>query len=130
VGTAFERLGSAPFISLTTFRRTGEPVSTPVWVVSDGSALLVTTHPSTGKIKRLRDTRRVELRPCNRLGRVGDGVVPVSGVAEIREYEQSIRELNRALVRKYGLQFRLVLLAERTFRKRRAGRIVVRITEP
>ena len=130
MGTAFERLGSAQFISLTTFRRTGEPVSTPVWVVPDGSALLVTTHPSTGKIKRLRHTRRVELRPCNRLGRVGDGVMPVSGVAEIREDEQSIRELNGALVRKYGLQFRVVLLAERTFGKRRAGRIVVRITEP
>ena len=129
MGTAFERLGSAQFISLTTFRRTGEPVSTPVWVVPDGSALLVTTQPSTGKIKRLRHTRRVELRPCNRLGRVGDGVVPVSGVAEIREDQQSIRELNGALVRKYGLQFRLVLLAEWTFGKRRAGRIVVRITE-
>jgi uncharacterized protein len=59
VSTAFERLGGERFISLTTFRRSGEPVSTPVWVVLNKSALLVTTQLSTGKIKRLRHTSRV-----------------------------------------------------------------------
>lgn len=127
---AFERLGSERFISLTTFRRSGEPVSTPVWVVPNGSALLVTTQLSTGKIKRLRHTSRVELRPCDRLGRIADGVVPIAGVAEIREDEQSIRELNDAMVFKYGLPFWLVVLAERLFERRGRTRIVLRITEP
>lgn len=130
MSTAFERLGVEQFISLTTFRRSGESVSTPVWVASDGNALLVTTQLSTGKIKRLRHTSRVEPRPCNRLGRVAEGVRPVGGIAEIRDDEQSIHELNDAMLTKYGLLFRLVLLAERALRRRGPVRIVVRIMEP
>ena len=126
----FERLGREQFISLTTFRRTGEPVSTAVWVAPDGVALLVTTQLSTGKVKRLRHASRVEMRPCSRLGKVAAGVQPVGGIAEIRTDEQSIRELNEAMVSKYGLMFRLVLLAERVIRRGGPGRIVLRITEP
>jgi PPOX class probable F420-dependent enzyme len=126
----FERLGREQFISLTTFRRTGEPVSTPVWVAPDGAALLVTTHLATGKVKRLRHTSRVELRPCTRLGRVASDVQSVDGIAEIQTDEQSIRDLNEAMVTKYGLMFRLVLLAERVIRRGGPGRIVLRITEP
>ena len=126
----FERLGREQFISLTTFRRTGEPVSTAVWVAPDGVALLVTTQLSTGKVKRLWHTSRVEMRPCSRLGKVAAGVQPVGGIAEIRTDEQSIRELNEAMVSKYGLMFRLVLLAERVIRRGGPGRIVLRITEP
>jgi PPOX class probable F420-dependent enzyme len=130
VSTAFEQLGRERFISLTTFRRSGEPVSTPVWVVPNGSALLVTTELSTGKIKRLRHTSRVELRPCDRLGRIAAGGAPIAGVAEIREDEQSIRELNDAMVYKYGLPFWLVVWAERLFERHGRTRIVLRITEP
>jgi PPOX class probable F420-dependent enzyme len=126
----FERLGRQQFMSLTTFRRTGEPVSTPVWVAPGGAALLVTTQLSTGKVKRLRHTSRVELRPCSRLGKVAVGVQAVGGIAEIRTDEQSIRDVNEAMVTKYGLMFRLVLLAERVIRRRGPGRIVLRITEP
>jgi uncharacterized protein len=126
----FERLGREQFISLTTFRRTGEPVSTAVWVAPDGVALLVTTQLSTGKVKRLRHTSRVEMRPCSRLGKVAAGGQPIGGIAEIRTDEQSIRELNEAMVSKYGLMFRLVLLAERVIRRGGPGRIVLRITEP
>ena len=55
----------------------------------------------------------MELRPCSRLGKVAAGVKPVGGIGEIREDEQSIRDLNQAMVTKYGLMYRLVLLAER-----------------
>ena len=34
-------LGSEAFVSLTTFRRTGIGVSTPVWIARDGDALVV-----------------------------------------------------------------------------------------
>jgi PPOX class probable F420-dependent enzyme len=78
-------------------------------VAPDGAALLVTTQLSTGKVKRLRHTSRVELRPCSRLGKVAVGVQAADGIAEIRTDEQSIRDLNEAMVTKYGLMFRLVL---------------------
>jgi len=102
----------------------------PSGVAPDGSALLVTTQLGTGKIKRLRHTSRVEVRPCDRLGRVASGVAPIAGVGEIREDVQSVREPNDAMATKYGLTFRLILLAERAFRRHAAGRIVVRVTQP
>ena len=79
----FTALGDERFVSLTTFRRTGEPVSTPVWVVRDGDELLVTTPDDSGKVKRLRHTARVELRPCSRSGSVPDDAVPVPGDARL-----------------------------------------------
>ncbi|WP_209308980.1 pyridoxamine 5'-phosphate oxidase family protein [Blastococcus sp. CT_GayMR16] len=42
-------LPSSTYVSLTTFRRTGVPVSTPVWAAPDGDTLLVWTRTDTGK---------------------------------------------------------------------------------
>ena len=49
---AFTTLGREKFVSLTTFRRSGDAVSTPVWIAQDGDALVVTTTEQTGKVKR------------------------------------------------------------------------------
>ena len=76
--SAFAALGDEQFLSLTTFRRSGERVSTPMWVGRDGDALLMFTPQASGKVKRLRNSPRVELRPCSRFGRVKDGVEPVA----------------------------------------------------
>jgi hypothetical protein len=43
VDEAFAALGDQRFISLMTFRMSGDPVSTPVWVGRDGNSLVVTT---------------------------------------------------------------------------------------
>ena len=72
-------LGDERFVSLTTFRRSGERVSTPVWVGRDGDALVVTTPQASGKVKRIRNNPRVELCSCSRMGRVKDGAEPSPG---------------------------------------------------
>jgi PPOX class probable F420-dependent enzyme len=62
-------LADARFIDLVTFRRTGEPVGTPVLFVADGERLLVRTAHDAGKLKRLRHTSAVEVAPCDQRGR-------------------------------------------------------------
>jgi len=58
------------YISLTTFRRDGTPVSVPVWVVSDdGKRLLVWTGAGTWKVKRIRRNPRVLVAPSTFRGR-------------------------------------------------------------
>jgi len=37
-------LPHSTYVSLTTFRRTGQPVPTPVWAAPDGADLVVWTH--------------------------------------------------------------------------------------
>lgn len=62
------RFASTKYIRLTTFRRNGTPVSTPVWFVIDGDHLLVYTGSATGKAKRLRHTSRVLVAPSDARG--------------------------------------------------------------
>jgi PPOX class probable F420-dependent enzyme len=120
----FARLADEPFVSLTTFRRTGEPVSTPVWVAREGEALVVTTPAASGKVKRLRRDPRVELRPCSRSGKVPEGAGPVSAVAAI---EPPSDAATTALKRKYGLQYRAITTLERLIARRGRERVILRI---
>ena len=76
---ALRDLGDEDFVLLTTLRRCRKPVSTPVWVVRDGDALVVTTPSQSGKVKRLRTNDDVELRPCSRRGTVKPGTAWAPG---------------------------------------------------
>jgi uncharacterized protein len=125
-------LADERFISLTTFRRSGEPVSTPVWVGRDGDSLVVLTPAGSGKVRRLRHDPRVELRPCGRFGKVADGVAPVAGTAELREGADDVEHARATIRRTYPLESRLVLgierLVERLRRRPRAVRLALLIT--
>jgi PPOX class probable F420-dependent enzyme len=125
---AFTALGDERFVSLTTFRRTGEPVSTPVWLVRDGDALLVTTPDDSGKVKRLRHTSRVELRPCSRSGAVPDGAVAVPGDAVLLTEPSEVARLSDLFQDRYGLEYRAFMLIERVAARRQKPRLIVRIT--
>ncbi|MGZ4599884.1 PPOX class F420-dependent oxidoreductase [Oryzihumus sp.] len=126
--TTFAGLGDQRFVSLTTFRRSGVGVPTPVWVARDGDALVVTTPEGSGKVKRLRHDARVELRPCNRRGRVDAGARPVTGTAAIITDEATTGRLTDLIRSKYGLEFRLVMAVERLVRSGEARRVLLRIT--
>ena len=115
------------YVSLTTFRRSGEPVSTAVWIARDGDALVVTTPAASGKVKRLRRDPRVELRPCGRTGRVADGTPAVTAVAEAVPPTVSA---TAALQQKYGLPYRAIMVVERVLGRGRRERVIVRITAP
>jgi hypothetical protein len=69
-------LANERYISLTTFKRDGTTVSTPVWVVSDdGRRLLVWSGAQTWKVKRIRRDARVLVAPCDAKGNArGDAV--------------------------------------------------------
>lgn len=113
------------FVALTTFRRNGEPVPTPVWIAADGDALVVTTPATSGKVKRLRRDPRVEMRPCSRRGTVSEGAPLVTGVAEVVAPDDAS---SRALRTKYGWQYRLITAVERLVNRRNRERVILRIT--
>lgn len=121
-------LADEEFVALTTFRRSGVPVATTVWIGRDGDALLVTTNDSTGKVKRIRNDPRVELRPSTRLGRVADDAPVAHGRAEILRDAASADRLAEIFRAKYGLQFRAITAVEHRLLKNRGDRVVLRIT--
>ena len=112
-------LADARFVSLTTFRRSGEGVSTPVWVGRDGDALVVLTPAGSGKVKRLRHDSRVELAPCGRFGKVDDGVVPLAGTADVRESPAEVDRARATIRRHYPIESRIVLGIERLIERLR-----------
>jgi PPOX class probable F420-dependent enzyme len=92
------------YVSLTTFRRTGVPVSTPVWAAPDGDTRVVWTRADSGKVKRLRHTARVTVGPCDVRGRTsGPAVEGVGEFVPDAERPQAIAALRAA----YGVKFTL-----------------------
>jgi PPOX class probable F420-dependent enzyme len=64
---------------LTTFRRSGEAVPTPVEIRVRGERVYFTTWSTTGKVKRLAHTPSVTLARCTRFGKpTGPGVAGVA----------------------------------------------------
>lgn len=112
---ALEALGAQPYVRLTTFRRDGTPVATPVWVVTDRAGLggqdgdlLVTTGGETGKVKRLRHTPRVLLVPCDSRGRVAPGADEVEAVGDVLVDPAVHRRVLTLLLRKHPLGARVI----------------------
>ena len=102
------------YISLTTFKKDGTAVATPVWVVSDdGRRLLVWTGPDTWKVKRLRRDPRVVVAASDYRGRVrGESV---EGVGRLLDIPQGSL-VEPLLDRKYGLMRRLLGVFNRLVR--------------
>ena len=126
-------LGRHRFVSLTTFRKSGAGVPTPVWIAAFGNDLVVTTPAGSGKLKRLRNNPRVLLTPCGRFGAVADDAVPVEATCEILGPDRDHLGQKAVLRRKYGAEYRVVVAMEALHRRLRHnsdGRIILRITAP
>jgi len=57
-------------VSLTTFRKSGKPVSTPVMFAVESGKLYVQTAAKSGKFKRIRHYPKVQLAPCTMRGKI------------------------------------------------------------
>jgi PPOX class probable F420-dependent enzyme len=58
------------YISLTTFRKSGAAVPTPVWFGEETDKLYVMTRSDMGKTKRIRNNPQVRVAPCTIRGKV------------------------------------------------------------
>lgn len=102
------------YVSLTTFRRDGTMVSTPVWIAPLGDGTFgFTTDPTSWKVKRIRNNPSIELRPCSLRGVVAPDAPVRTGTAEVVADPDRYRVVVRALKRKYGVQVALVELGGR-----------------
>jgi PPOX class probable F420-dependent enzyme len=76
-------LADEKYMLLTTFRRDGTPVSSPVWVVGlDAGKVAFYTSSASGKAKRLAHTARVTVQPSDARGRPKAGTTPAEGTAQ------------------------------------------------
>lgn len=117
---AFPNLAGHQFMSLTTFRRNGLAVPTPVWFAERDGRLYVTTQAQAGKAKRIRATPRVTVAPCTMRGELlGEAV---AGQARLLAESEAPRAFD-SLHDKYGQQFTDVVA-----RNPNAQRVFIEIT--
>lgn len=100
----FAALTGEELALLVTFRRSGDPVPTPVWFGMHDGCAYVESLADAAKVKRLGHDRRVRVAPCtlrgDPRGPFADGVGWILGAAEEQNGEA-------ALDRHYGVRRRL-----------------------
>jgi PPOX class probable F420-dependent enzyme len=101
---------SEKYVSITTYRKNGEPVATPVWIapLPDGRAGF-TTDADSGKAKRLRNDARVVLRPCSMRGEVRPDALEVKATATVVT-GAAAAPVTVALRRKYKVMARVLAI--------------------
>ncbi len=91
------------YILLTTFKRDGTAVPTPVWVVPLGDGELgLWASSASGKAERLAHTSRVTEQACDARGRVKPSTAPADATARLvtgAEY----RDIHDKVKAKYGI---------------------------
>lgn len=99
---AFANLTGEVYINLTTFRKNGAAVATPVWFAEREGTLYVETGGNSGKLKRIRHTPKVMIVPCTLTGKAKGPALEAR--ARIVSDTEEIYVAKGALQRKYGLK--------------------------
>jgi PPOX class probable F420-dependent enzyme len=115
----FEDLAREPYISLTTFKRDGTAVSTPVWVAGEDGQLLVWTAADSWKVRRIKRNGHVRVAPCNARGKPHGEAL--DGMATVLPESSHVEELEGE---KYG--WRMIAIGTLT----RFGRFIKREPTP
>ena len=93
------------YLSLTSFRRDGTGVATPVWFVEADGRLLVETDASSYKVRRIRRDPRVTIAPCTATGRLRG--TPLPAWAELLP-DAEICRVDQLMARKYRVDLLVI----------------------
>ncbi|MET9504399.1 PPOX class F420-dependent oxidoreductase [Streptomyces sp. NPDC006259] len=121
---ALDRLGAGKYLLITSYRKNGSGVATPVWVVRDGDSLGAWSAADSWKVKRIRARGDVMVGPCDARGNPTGEQLPAH--AEICDARTTAR-YRTLLARKYGVVGRLTLLGSR-LRRGLEGTVGIRVT--
>jgi uncharacterized protein len=102
--TGFSPLEGQQYISLATFRKSGEAVPTPVWFALADDRLYIVTQQDSGKVKRIRNNPQVTMTPSDGRGQITPGAPTLTGEATVIPREPQ-GPGDRALRAKYGWMY-------------------------
>lgn len=93
------------YVSLSTKKRDGSWVDTPVWYALKDDALYCFSEGKAGKVKRLKNFRAVRINPCTVRGKLLGEWEDAEGYLLTKAQES---QAHQALIDKYGWQMRLL----------------------
>jgi uncharacterized protein len=117
-----EALFSGRYLSVTSFKRDGTGVATPVWFVSDGSRLFAFTDLHSAKVRRIRRNPRVLVASCRVDGKPRGE--PVAARAEVLTAEAELEYVQKLLLTRFKVSYPVVMLLYRVGRRLRGKQSV------
>ena len=115
-----EALFPGRYLSVTSFKRDGTGVATPVWFVFDGAQLFALTDLHSPKVWRIRRNPRVLIASCRPGGKLRKQPVPAH--AEVLTATAELEHVRELLTERYKISYRLVMLVYRLGRRLRGER--------
>jgi PPOX class probable F420-dependent enzyme len=114
MAVTFSDVAGSEYILLTTFTKDGRPKPTAIWAVVDGDRLVGITQEQSWKVKRIRNTPRVTIAPCDRRGKPkGEAVEATASILD--------KSANGATYDAIGKRYGLVGKTFNLFSKLRGG---------
>jgi len=122
-----DELAASKYLSLTTFKKDGSAVATPVWLVRDGDVLKVITGAESGKAKRLANNSSVLVAACDSRGKLKG---PQGQATAVLQDSVETTQTAAAIKGRYGFLGRVLSWpAERAERKAgKSGQVGITIT--
>jgi PPOX class probable F420-dependent enzyme len=105
------------YLSVTSFKRDGSGVATPLWFVSDGRRLFALTDLHSAKVRRIRRNPHVLVASCRVNGRLRGEPVPAR--ADVLTATEDLDHVQRLLRERYKFSYRVVMLFYRLGRRLR-----------
>jgi PPOX class probable F420-dependent enzyme len=112
-----ETLFPGRYLSVTSFKRDGTGVATPVWSVSDGERLFAFTDVHSAKVRRIRRNQRVLVAPCRADGKLRGEPIPAH--AEVLTTTPELERARKLLLARYRVSYRVVMVFYRLGRRLR-----------
>jgi uncharacterized protein len=114
MAATFAEVAKSEYILLTTFTKDGRPKPTAIWAAPEGDGLVVITQETSWKVKRIRNTPRVTIAPCDRGGKPkGETVEAVAAILD--------KSANGATYDAIGKRYGLIGKTFNIFSKLRGG---------
>jgi uncharacterized protein len=98
--TLVEQFSRAKYVSLTTFRKDGTAVATPVWLAVDGDEVFIVSDADAWKVKRIRRDGHVSLAVCDLRGRIAPDALRAEGTARVLD-DAGTQKVRKLIARKY-----------------------------
>ncbi len=117
-----EALFPGRYLSITSFKRDGTGIATPVWFVIDGNRLFALTDLHSAKIRRIRRNPLVLVASCRPDGKPRRE--PVAAHVEVLTETADLERVRKLLAEHYKMSYRVVMLFYRLGRRLRGKQSV------
>jgi PPOX class probable F420-dependent enzyme len=84
------------YLNLESYRKSGQPVVTPVWFAQEGGTFFIYSLADAGKVKRVRSNPRVRIQSCDMRGKPkGEWVEAAARIADAAATARGHQLLNQ-----------------------------------